>query len=140
MRLDAKRRRAIYDRTSGFCHLCWKKLSLRNYNTQGARGAWHVDHSVPQAKGGTHRLNNLFAACIDCNNQKAIRSSRAFRRNNGLTKAPMSLNARKAAKQDNAVLGLVLGAALGSVAGPWGAAVGAGLASRWAYSQNPDRS
>lgn len=30
---------AIYDRTSGYCHLCGKKLAFTNHGAVGARGA-----------------------------------------------------------------------------------------------------
>ncbi|HZW06078.1 MAG TPA: HNH endonuclease, partial [Phycisphaerales bacterium] len=58
---------AIYDRTSGYCHLCGKKLALTNYAAHGHKGAWEVEHSVPRACGGSDRLNNLYAAHISCN-------------------------------------------------------------------------
>ncbi len=29
----------IYDRTSGYCHICSKKLSFTNYNRPGSKGA-----------------------------------------------------------------------------------------------------
>lgn len=70
---------AIYDRTSGYCHICRKKLAFSNYACSGERGAWEVEHSVPRAAGGTDRLNNLFAACIDCNRSKGACSTRSCR-------------------------------------------------------------
>jgi hypothetical protein len=42
----------IYDRTTGRCHICHKKLAFRNYGAVGVRAAWEVEHSIPQAKGG----------------------------------------------------------------------------------------
>lgn len=37
--------RRIYDRTSGYCHLCHKKLAFTNYGRYGAKGVWEVEHS-----------------------------------------------------------------------------------------------
>lgn len=34
---------AIYDRTSGYCHLCGKKLAFTNYARFGERGAWEIE-------------------------------------------------------------------------------------------------
>jgi len=62
----------IYDRTSGYCHICHRKLAFINYGVLGARGAWEVEHSKPQARGGTHMRTNLYAACIPCNRSKGL--------------------------------------------------------------------
>ena len=70
---------AIYDRTSGYCHICRKKLAFKNYGKLGQRGAWEVEHSRAQAKGGTDRLNNLYPACITCNRRKGTRTTRTLR-------------------------------------------------------------
>ncbi len=83
MRFTPKQLRAVYARTSGYCHICYRKLALDNYGKRGERGAWHVDHSNPRAKGGTDRLNNLYPACIDCNIDKGARTTRAARGSHG---------------------------------------------------------
>lgn len=85
----------VFGRTDGKCHLCHKKLSLRNYASSGARGAWEVEHSVPRAKGGTDHLNNLYAACIPCNRAKGIVTTRTARARNGVRCAPYSKNQRR---------------------------------------------
>src|SRR5215218_7307538 len=95
----------IYRKSSGYCHLCHKKLSRRNYGKRGARGAWHVEHSVPRAKGGTDHLNNLFPACVKCNCDKSSMTTRTARRWNDKTCAPLSPNKRKDAKFANGVAG-----------------------------------
>jgi hypothetical protein len=59
MRRDAKRLRAVYDRTGGYCHICHKKLAFTNYAAFGRRGAWETEHSVAQVLGGSNRLGNL---------------------------------------------------------------------------------
>ena len=84
----AQQRKKIYDRTKGYCHLCGKRLALKNYGKSGTRGAWNVDHSKAQANDGTNHLNNLFPACIACNSSKGKKSNRSVRIENGLTEIP----------------------------------------------------
>ena len=57
----------IYDRTSGRCHLCGKRLAFHNYCCHGTGGAFHIGHSVPRANGGTDRRSNLYPGYIPCN-------------------------------------------------------------------------
>jgi hypothetical protein len=64
MRFNEKRQQQIFVRTSGYCHICHAKLDFDKYGDVGKEGAWEVEHSTPQAKGGTHHLNNLYPACI----------------------------------------------------------------------------
>lgn len=97
--------RAIYNRTEGQCHICRKRLSFCNYGLYGKRGAWEIEHSVAQARGGTHHGNNLFAACISCNRSKGDSSSRTARRQHGFQCAPYSARKRKR----NAALGAGIG-------------------------------
>ena len=80
----------ILEKTDGRCHLCRKNLVRKNYNTLGARGAWEVDHSVPQAKGGTNRFSNLLPACISCNRSKQDSSTKTARRKHGFRASPLS--------------------------------------------------
>jgi 5-methylcytosine-specific restriction endonuclease McrA len=116
---------AIYDRTTGYCHICGKKLSFTNYAKPGKRGAWEVEHSVARANGGTGRLNNLYAACIPCNREKRDGSTRTARARNGRTRAPLSREKRGAAKTRNALAGGAAGAVLGGrFFGPPGALIG----------------
>ena len=61
----------ILDKTDGRCRFCGKRLSPSNYGQPGKHGAWAVDHSVPKASGGTEHLNNLYASCYDCNQDKS---------------------------------------------------------------------
>lgn len=130
---------AIYDRTSGYCHLCSKKLAFSNYARAGGRGAWEVEHSVPKACGGTDRLSNLYAACIDCNRSKQASSTRSCRARNGRSRAPMSRRARSTAKAENALAGAGLGLMAGAVFGPVGALVGAAIGGHFGHKTNPDR-
>lgn len=97
--------RAIYERTEGHCHLCRKRLSFCNYGAFGKRGAWEIEHSIAQARGGTDHLNNLFAACISCNRSKGDWSSKTARRQHGYECAPYSSRKRKR----NAFLGAGIG-------------------------------
>ena len=131
--------RSIYDRTTGYCHLCRKKLAFRNYGTCGARQAWEVEHSNAQANGGTHRRNNLYAACIPCNRSKSRRSTRSARAENGYTTAPLSKAARKAEKRWNQLGGAAAGALAGLRFGPIGALIGAAVGAAIGNSVKPDR-
>jgi hypothetical protein len=69
----------VYDKSSGYCVYCNKKLAFTNYGRLGERGAWEVDHSVPTSRGGTDYLRNLVPACIDCNRQKGTRMGKSVR-------------------------------------------------------------
>lgn len=116
----------IYDRTSGRCHVCHKKIAFKNYGVHGARGSWHVDHSKPLAKGGTSHKANLFPACIPCNLSKSTFSARTARGWVGKAKAPLSRDASVAVKKSNTVGASLIGAGLGAaVGGPPGALFGA---------------
>jgi hypothetical protein len=112
----------VFRSTSGRCHICGRPLTYNNYGVVGAPGAWEVDHSVPQARGGTDRLSNLKPACIPCNRAKQDRSTAAARAENGLSRAPLSRDARVQRQKENAVVAGLLGVTLGAfLAGPLGA-------------------
>jgi 5-methylcytosine-specific restriction endonuclease McrA len=139
MQFDKQQLIRIYRSTSGYCHLCHAKLSLKNHGQHGKKGAWHVDHSVPRSKGGTDRLNNLKPACISCNLDKSNKTTRTARRWNGKKCAPLSPEKRKQAKTGNAILGAMGGGAVGfAVGGPVGAVIGALAGGHLAGSTNPD--
>jgi len=117
--------RVIYDSTSGYCSICHRKVYFTNYGKHGSRGAWHVDHTVPVAVGGTNRINNLRPACIRCNLDKGTRSVVSARAVNGVTRAPYSRAKARAVRSRNTLDGAIAGAAAGAaIAGPSGALVG----------------
>jgi len=124
MKSDSQRLRAIYDRTSGYCHICHKKLAFTNYGNFDQRGAWEIEHSVPRALGGSDRLSNLYAACISCNRQKQHVSTRTARGWNGHTRAPFSAGRRQRLRQENVLTGAGIGLLLGAPFGGIGALVG----------------
>lgn len=139
MRFTKEQLDRIYRKTSGYCHLCHARLSRNNHARAGQRGAWHVEHSIPRAKGGTDHLNNLKPACISCNLEKCTKTTRTVRGRNGKTRAPLSVEKRKQAKSENALLGAIGGGMVGfAVAGPVGAAIGAFACGHLAESSNPD--
>lgn len=132
MKRDQAALRLIYSRTEGQCHLCRKRLSFRNYGRLRERGAWEIEHSVAQSRGGTDHGNNLFAACIPCNRSKGGRSSRTARRVHGFQCAPYSNRTRKRNALTAAGLGslalflvppqfrlltAIMGATVGAIAG-----------------------
>jgi HNH endonuclease len=129
----------IYDRTSGRCHICHKKLAFTNYGKVGASAAWEVEHSIPQARGGTDHLNNLYPACISCNRSKGSSSTVSARSKHGKSRAPLSVEKRKKARTGNTLAGGALGAMVGSVGGPVGAFIGACLGASLGHSQDPDK-
>lgn len=141
MAYDEAKRRAIYDKTAGRCHICHKKLALKNYGCQGSRGAWEVDHGVARARGGGDSLKNLLAACCDCNREKSSGTTRRARRRagHGKTRAPMSLAAQEASRAQSAVVLGGLGALIGgSVGGPPGAWLGGIAGSTVGAILDPD--
>lgn len=140
MRFDKQTLTRIYHRTTGYCHLCHTKLSLKNYGQVGKKGAWHVEHSVPRANGGTDHLNNLKPACIRCNLDKGTQTTRTARGRHGKTRAPMSVEKRKQAKNKNTFLGALGGGLAGlAVGGPIGAAIGVFAGGHLAGAANPDK-
>lgn len=130
----------IYGRTTGYCHICHKKVARLNYGVHGRRGAWEVEHSIPSVAAGTNHLNNLFVACIPCNRAKGVTSARTARAANSKKRAPLSRLRRKEAKEQNGFVGAVAGGALGlSFGGPIGAVIGAAIGALSAASENPDK-
>ena len=135
---DKTKLRKIFDRTAGECHICWKKLAFSNYGKFGTRGAWEIEHSSPKAKGGSNHGNNLYAAHISCNRSKRDGSTRAARARHGRTRAPRSIENRKAQRINNTVIGTGVGFALGGViAGPPGALIGSGIGAAIGHSADP---
>lgn len=71
----------VYDKTSGYCYYCKKKLAFTNYGKYGQRGSWEIDHSNPKSKGGTDYLRNLVPACTNCNRDKSARRGSSYKNN-----------------------------------------------------------
>lgn len=130
--------RAIYDRTTGKCHICHKKLAITNYGRSEERGCWEVEHSRPRAKGGSDHGNNLYAACIPCNRSKQAGSTKAARARNGKSRAPLSREKRSREKSNSALAGAAIGAFGGLPFGPVGVAVGTALGAIIGGSADPD--
>lgn len=120
MRRDWDFLRAVHAKTDGRCHLCSRDVALRSYGRK-----WECDHSRARARRGTDHLNNIYPACIPCNRSKGAGSTRAFRRRNGLTRAPMSADERFGAQLAQTVgLGFA-GILIGKALHPNGAKLGA---------------
>ncbi len=100
MKVDDEKLERIFLRTDGQCHICRKHLSFSNYGATGKRGAWEIEHSRPQSKGGTDHMNNLYAACVSCNRSKGNATTASARAANGYRKAPLS----KRKKNQNALI------------------------------------
>lgn len=72
-----KHRTALLRRDGSHCFYCRKALGA----------AYHVDHKLPLAKGGTDALSNLALACVQCNQEKhnkTVDEYRSWRRRNRL--------------------------------------------------------
>lgn len=130
--MDVERRRRIFDRTMGRCHICGKNLVFSHYGAKvrDQPRAWEIEHSVPRARNGTDRLNNLYPAHVACNRRKGTCSSRSARRPHGRIRAPMSEVQRERVRSERmtggAVAGGFIGARIGGVPGALiGAAIGA---------------
>ena len=118
----------VFKKTDGHCNICGKKLCRNNYGQLGSRGCWEIEHSIPQALGGSDHLNNLFAACIPCNRAKGTYSSRTARAWNGRTRASLSAERKEEIRTTRALVGAGLGALALAATGPagwfWGAVLG----------------
>lgn len=137
--MNEKRLRKIYNKTDGYCHICYKKISFINYAKYGSRGAWEIEHSKPRAKGGSDRMNNLFPTCISCNRNKGSKSTKTARRKYGNTRAPYSKAKKQQIKQQNTMTGAAIGGLIGSVFGPGGAIIGAGIGAKLGNDSSPKK-
>lgn len=61
---DVKNKRYLYGEQGGYCNGCEHHFELRNF---------HVDHIIPQSKGGTDHISNLQLLCGACNSLKGDR-------------------------------------------------------------------
>ena len=139
MVISTERLQAIYVKTDGYCHICHRKLSFINYGMNGAKGAWHIEHSVPKARGGSNHLNNLYAACVSCNCEKGARHTQTIRRRNGVSRAPLSRAKKERIREDNTFLGMTSGGLIGAALGPGGMIVGVILGGLFGEDISPKR-
>ena len=135
-----ERRKNVFTKTDGHCHLCHKKLSFSNYGKNGARGAWHIEHSIAKANGGSDHLNNLFPACVKCNVEKGVLHTKTARRKNGVSRAPFSSNKKAAIKDSNTASGVVIGSVIGTaIGGPVGGFLGGVLGGLIGNQSSPQK-
>jgi hypothetical protein len=132
---DESKRRAVFGKTNGHCHICHGPLAYSNYGNHGTRGAWEIDHSIPRARGGTDHLNNLYPAHTSCNRCKQHRSNAGVRREYGQTRAPLSAAAMEELKAGDALTGALSIGLLGArFFGPAGFLVGAVVGAIGAFA------
>lgn len=62
-------RRAVIDRDGYYCVYCDEDLHDKEI---------HLDHIIPEAKGGTTTLNNLQVTCRKCNTAKGTLTEEEF--------------------------------------------------------------
>jgi hypothetical protein len=137
MAKDLLRLRQIFRKTDGRCHICHCRLTFNNHGNKNAVGAWHIEHSIPRACGGTDHINNLYPACIGCNLDKGVLSSRTVRNYCGNTRAPYSRAKKQKVKDNYTGTGVLLGGLIGLVAGPWGVVIGATLGGMVGSENSP---
>jgi 5-methylcytosine-specific restriction endonuclease McrA len=122
---DKNKLRRIYDKTDGYCHLCHRKLSFNNHGKHGAKGSWHIEHSVARFNGGSDHLNNRYAACIECNLEKGTMCTQSIRKRNGVLRAPYSKKKKAAIKKENTTATVIVCGGIGlAVGGPVGGLIG----------------
>jgi len=139
MQYDTNKLNSIYDKTDGCCHICHKKLAFSNYGIYGAKGSWHVDHSVPRAKGGSNHQNNLYPACIPCNLGKNSSRNNTIRSFYGNSRAPYSKDKKRKIREQNTWGGAALGGLIGMAVGPAGALIGAFVGGIIGSDNSPKR-
>lgn len=137
--MEKEKLQKIYRKTDGYCHICHKKLSLSNYGVHGAKGSWHIEHSVAKVNGGSDHMNNLYPACISCNIDKGTSHTKTARSKHGNSRAPYSKAKKKKIRNNNIAAGTIIGGALGSVFGPVGTMVGASLGAAIGNSSSPKK-
>ncbi len=138
MGFDIKRQQEIFNKTDSYCHICRKKLKFEQYGRIGNVGAWEVEHSKPQSKGGTDHLNNLYASCISCNRSKGASSTRSARRKNGYKSAPLSKSLRTTRTVIGGVSGAVAVRIVLAPLGPVGWILGAGIGALIGANSDPE--
>lgn len=79
MKLTSTDKKRIFKNSFGKCFYCHKQLCISNHGKYGKRGSWHIDHKLARSNGGGDEIENLIAACIQCNLEKSDSSSRVFR-------------------------------------------------------------
>lgn len=131
---------AVLSRTHGKCHICHRSVGRRSYARMHSPLGWEFDHSVPRSRGGSDRLNNIYAAHVGCNRSKGANSTRSARRRHGHTAAPLSTTSRRAYQTKAAVFGAAGGGLLGywiahdyqfSEENKWLLVVACGIAGAW---------
>jgi len=80
MNLNSEDLRRVFEKTSGGCYYCRKRLSFENHGKVGSWGSWEVDHKIPKAQDGSDDFSNLIAACYACNRDKRDQSAVSYRR------------------------------------------------------------
>ena len=69
-RFGHSKRAKVLEKTDGHCAYCGTELPPLD--------AWHTEHVVPRSKGGSSELDNLVAACGECNSRKKTKEPHEF--------------------------------------------------------------
>lgn len=135
---DAEMLQKIFNKTDGKCHICHKGICLKNHGVNGARGAWHVDHSVPRSKGGADHLNNYLPAHIRCNLARSNKRNRTARQRFGKTRAPLSAVRKNQLRKRNALIAAAIGTLAFAGTGPIGWLLGTSISALVGHSLQPE--
>jgi hypothetical protein len=60
--LPIELREKVLEKTGGLCFYCGLNLKINNI--------WEMDHLYPHRRGGVDSIENLFPACLNCNERK----------------------------------------------------------------------
>lgn len=71
--------KTIYDKNSGYCKICDKKLAFTNHGRGCEKGSWEVDHGNPKSRGGVSDMRNLNPVCYPCNREKGDRTTNGMK-------------------------------------------------------------
>lgn len=66
-RLSEKIRREVVENAGGICEYCHSQQSL-------CPATFHIDHILPEARGGTDTPENLALSCGGCNGHKSTKT------------------------------------------------------------------
>jgi hypothetical protein len=77
---NTETRAQVWDQTGGKCWYCRKQTNpFRDF---------HVDHAIPQSRGGSDEIENLRPSCQSCNLEKGAQTSCEYLRSKGLARWP----------------------------------------------------
>jgi len=71
-------KRTVYERSEGKCWYCGRQ-TFQSCSNRFIKSLFTVDHKLPWSRGGFTTLDNLVAACAQCNRDKGDMDVEEFR-------------------------------------------------------------